>query len=225
MTRSRSLTTAVAASGTLAFCGTAPGAVILQYQGGQAGPQTENFASGGDITAGSDASVTVNSTVGSYPSAPVIQLDPNSGSSNPSDAVDSGRFFSFTLTVNANVVDLDLDEFNLLAARGGSSQRDMGIFYQVNGSPSTVSSSAIVANENLGTQRSTFTSYDYDLTGFGDLQNLIAGDVVTFYISEDNAFTIETDNITVEGTGVIPEPASLALLGLGGLCLLPRRRR
>ncbi len=43
---------------------------------------------------------------------------------------------------------------------------------------------------------------------------------------DSNEFAGSTPTLTIETeTVVIPEPASLALLGLGGLCLLPRRRR
>ena len=54
------------------------------------------------------------------------------------------------------------------------------------------------------------------------------GTITFWLVFEDDASTasrfLEVDDITVTGT-VIPEPATLALLGLGGLMMVGRRRR
>jgi|GEM_PF-2530526 len=50
-------------------------------------------------------------------------------------------------------------------------------------------------------------------------------DFGTFAISANNNAARYIDNLVVTGTAAIPEPSSLALLGLGGLALIGRRRR
>ena len=61
-----------------------------------------------------------------------------------------------------------------------------------------------------------------DLAGLTDL-TIVAGSEVTFQAGgnvSDGSFRIETFQVDV----VIPEPSSLALLGLGGLMMFKRRR-
>ena len=75
-----------------------------------------------------------------------------------------------------------------------------------------------------------------DTTTLAGLQDLINDGVINrlninFNLTEaggygldaDNSLTL--DNLSVVGPGVIPEPTAAALLGLGGLGLLARRRR
>ena len=193
---------------------------------GQAGPQTENFVDGGDITAGAEAAINLNYDFGSgFPDAPVLQLDPDTGSGNTTIAQDNNRNFFFDLTVNANVTDLDLSSFSIDGARNGNSSRAFGVGFQVDTGTGFGLRTDFVSNVNLGTTRPSIQSYGpYNLSGQTALQNLSAGDVVRFLVAEDDDFSASFDNIVIQGEGVIPEPASLSLLGLGGLCLLGRRR-
>ncbi len=231
MTTTRFLTTLASVS-TFAFVTTptASAAVIAGYEMGQAGPQTQNFVEGGDITAGSDAVINLNYNFGSgFPEAPVIQLDPNAGSSNTTVALDNGRLFFFDLTVSATTTDLDISSFSIQGAKNGSSSRDFGAGFQVDTGTGFGSRIDFVFNVGLTTERPSIASFGpYDLSGQASLQNLVAGNVVRFLVAEDNDFSASFDNIVIQGEGTavaIPEPASLALLAAGGLCLLPRRRR
>ncbi len=201
-------------------------AVIVNYDGSSPQPILENFVDGGDITAGTDATVSVPNT-GGFGSAsdPVINLNPGAGSSNPVVALDNGRLFFFDLTVLPGVTDLDLSGLTLDAAKNGNSARAFGAGFQVDTGSGFGSRVDFVTNQNLGSQNRT--SYGpYNLSTQSSLQDLEAGNVVRFLFSNDNDFSASFDNIVLRGEGVfIPEPASagLALAGLGGL--LMRRRK
>ncbi|MFP4356559.1 MAG: PEP-CTERM sorting domain-containing protein [Phycisphaerae bacterium] len=73
----------------------------------------------------------------------------------------------------------------------------------------------------------TWTLADVDLSGITELQGQ---DQVTFTVgfrgvsTGPTTSTTRIDKIQVEGT-VVPEPATMALLGLGGLGMLIRRKR
>ena len=62
---------------------------------------------------------------------------------------------------------------------------------------------------------------------FFDVTNISNGDTVTLSLTNVGAPPTNTINFEYAGLtfDTIPEPTSLALLGLGGLILLPRRRR
>ncbi len=87
---------------------------------------------------------------------------------------------------------------------------------------------ALLAGTDLTTQRATFTNSDTPLGGFASLQNLTAGQVVTFelgFYSPANGQTIEIDNLVINGNVTIPEPGSAAIMSVGLLSLLVRRKR
>jgi len=78
---------------------------------------------------------------------------------------------------------------------------------------------------------SLFDAYDYDYTLSSSLSDTTLGNaesaVFTFaftHTAGTGANSAIFDNIAFEGT-VVPEPSSIALIGLGGLALFFRRRR
>ncbi len=73
-----------------------------------------------------------------------------------------------------------------------------------------------------------FLDFDYTLSNFLTDTELADGETARFLIvfsnsGDDGAVSGVTDNFAFQGT-LVPEPASMALLALGGLCLMPRRR-
>ena len=89
---------------------------------------------------------------------------------------------------------------------------------------SSQDSGEVVWNVQPEGRENTATSSTIDLTG-SQYQNL-TGDV-TFYWAAGGPGSgdIEFDNIVVNGTVAVTEAASAALLGLGGLALILRRRK
>lgn len=202
-------------------------ATIVRYEMGQLGPQTTNFVTGGDLTAGAGAVINANYNFGTpgFATRPVLQLDPSAGSSGTANAQDNGRNVFFDLTVSSGVTDLDLTSFSLLGAKNGSDSRAFGIGYQVNTGAGFGSRVDIVNDVSLSTERPGMASFGpYDLTTQTALQNLTTGTVVRFLVAEDNDFSASFDNFDIQGTGVIPEP-STSLLLIGGLGVLLMRRR
>ncbi len=178
--------------------------VIVKYEMGQTGPHTEAFVIGGNLTAGANATIDVNAGPASpnnFPNAPVLNLDPNTGSSSTSHALDNGRLFYFDLTVATDMT-LSLSRFSLDGARNGTSSRRWGAGFQVNTGNGFGSRTDFVSNVNLSQTRPNIESFGpYDLSAFTVLQDLQAGDVVRFLVAEDNEFSASFDNIQIDGTG------------------------
>lgn len=107
---------------------------------------------------------------------------------------------------------------------------------------SSASNSGFVLSSHLLTSATGFTASDslntidfdsvngstdanVDVSNIDDLQNLSGPLEIRIYFS-DSTFrpgpNHRVDTIIIQG---VPEPGSLALLGLGGVCLLSRRRR
>jgi hypothetical protein len=212
-------------------CARCDASALLQYQMGQLGPQTQdaiNTAAGGDLTAGSGmfqfnytSTLTLNGSI-----VPVLTLAPINGSTTLSLALANQSWFRFNLTVGSSVTDLDLTSLTLNAARGGAGiPRGYGVLVTT----PTTSNEQVQGATDLTTARPNSVLQNIDLSGFTSLQNLTAGQVVTFEIpvySPLSTSTLIFDDITVNGNvTLVPEPATASMLGLGTLAMLGFYRR
>jgi hypothetical protein len=132
----------------------------------------------------------------------------------------NGSFFTFTLTVGAGGLDLSGGEISLDASRGGSTGvRGFAVDVDIDG---LGFSEVIAATSPPTTSGSLLTNYKGSLSAIGLLN---AGQVVTFKVvayADLNSRTNFYDNIAVSD---VPEPATLVLLGIGGITAVLRRKR
>jgi len=204
-------------------------AVLLRYNMAVVTPTTQdavNGAGGGSLTNGAGLfAFVINDVPGTYTTAPVLRVIPN-GHTTAAQAFTNSSFFSFSLTVGSNVSDLDLTSISFDVARGGTST-PRGFAIRVD--TPTTADQVVRTAQDVDTVRTTFTNYSTTLNGFASLQNLVAGNVVTFEIavySPSNGNSLEFDNLIVNGdVSLVPEPSTVAIAGLGLVVLGFRRRR
>jgi hypothetical protein len=162
-------------------------AVLLQYQMGAAPPQVQNMqntAAGGALTAGVGLSL-FNLNFEQYASSPALQLNFAAAQTNLTAALAANAWFTFTLTAGAAVGDLDLTAltFNVTTPTSGFA--------------------AVQPATDVTSQRPDWGSLQtIDLSTMTGLQNLTAGQVVTFYVpvySPATSQSLEFDDITVRG--------------------------
>ena len=191
-------------------------ATLLQYQMGQSAPQVQdatNTAAGGALTPGSGLNqFTTNSTLSftnlAGSTVPVLSLAPMDGCTNFVAALASNSWFTFTLTVGSGVTSLDITNLTFNAAKGGSSGGARG--YGVYVTTPTTTNELVRGATDLATIRPTSAWQVVDLAGFASLQNLTAGQVVTFKIptyTPSSGSTLILDDVTVNGVstfGTIP---------------------
>jgi hypothetical protein len=140
------------------------------------------------------------------------------------DALADGQFVAFTLTA-APLTTLDLEQLSYGHARSGSAPRRLSVYTQLAGETGFTEQKD---SANNGT--TTFNSNDYFTLDLSSITGFDSATSVEFRLvfHDDNSSPGSgyLENIAVSGTAtVIPEPASLALLGLGGLCLAGGRRQ
>lgn len=141
-------------------------------------------------------------------------------------ALAGGSFIEFSFTAAANIT-LDNLDFDLFVnSQNGSNYaaRDAALFVDVAGAGfNQFGSSDTSATGNGG--QGTIT--------FSDSVDALTGDVITYRIaftdrtngSTNNQSATRVGNVQISGFATVPEPSSTALLGLGGLALVMRRRK
>ena len=133
---------------------------------------------------------------------------------------DSTTYLEFTVTPDPQFVELDLTGISAWVLDEKNSTFEWGFKSSMDGFTDWLV-------EADGVQ-SSYAEVSADLNG-GDFSGI--SDPVTFRLyAVDGAPTnqggvVRVDDILLEGTFTIPEPASVALIGLGGAILLSRRRR
>ena len=132
---------------------------------------------------------------------------------------------------NEKSLTMNLYDFSSENNATGGNEEDLIVRLYLNGSSTGIDIFSTVANNT-----SKLVDDGFLLTGasFDTASNLLTysfDDSVTtaeLYVvmaSDDDNHGYKLDNISFTGTTAVPEPSSAALLGLGGLALILRRRR
>ena len=188
--------------------------------GGFGGPVRDVF---GSVDLGGDGNVTTNDFWYIVNANQDLGSDPGAGSAVASD------YWGFTLTADAGS-SLDLTsltfDYGVGHNDGGTSDFGYRVFTKVDGGAFTsIATGGVASASYTAGDWSGQASGNIDLTS---LATTVDGGNVEFRIqmwsSSASGGAIQAfQNITTNGA-VVPEPSSIALLGLGGLALLRRRR-
>lgn len=208
---------------------TASGATVIQNTGGQGwgltGASTVGHSGDGtqvDLENGTTTMMLVNIGTGS---APVLTLDLDADDNGILDALPAG----WSITDSVGIIDgaatqaaTDFSYGAVTLRVGGAAAGNAlsGVIVDVPGAPPTTSGAMWVGRKG----ESTGSGAD---DWYGAILNGAAGDPlnITFASSNDPLIQgLTLPAMAFGGPNLVPEPAALALFGLGGLAFLIRRR-
>lgn len=223
----------------LALCAaTADGAVLLRYtfdtdQGnpGNAGtfsPTTDaTGTTGSAITfgAGALASSISTATPGSTGNRHMNLTRGATVASTQATARSTDTYGQFTITADSGyTLNLRNQIVSFDLAKGGN-DGNRQIFLDV--SLDAFASFTNVGGPTSAISNTAFNGVSYNLPDTAAYENLGPGSTVTFRLytfADASNRSVRVDNLTVNGTAVIPEPSAALLVTLGGLFLLRRKR-
>ena len=135
------------------------------------------------------------------------------------DALAAGQYVAVTVDALPGL-ELNLDSFSFEYNRRQSAPRRVALYAATNGG------SAFTFLQTQTTGNSSFLQpFDYDLSTLSAYQGLTSVEFrIVPFEDNSNRAPLRIDNIILNGE-VIPEPASLVLLGAGSLLMLSRRRK
>jgi len=155
------------------------------------------------------------------------------GSGNPSPALDfefsdfndgtlqDSDYYQFTVTPDTGF-ELDLADFNFDLNKQGTADVSVHLYSDIDSYTSEIGSATVVGT---GAGYRSWGSFTIDASGHPNLTEATTFRAYLFTTGSVGSNWTYVDNIRLTGNAIIPEPGSLALLGLGGLYLLQRRRR
>jgi autotransporter-associated beta strand protein len=181
---------------------TSPNYTLVQYQMGTTNAQIQDpgntMAAGGFTPGIGIATYFPNAFVSpAYVGAPTLQI--SGTGTDLATAFANQAWITFDLTVGTNVTDLDLTSISFNGARGGgATPRGYGLYVTT----PTTTDELVGPSYAFVTARPTWDPQNINLTGFASLQNLTAGQVISFKLVVFMPVTgnsVEIDDITVRG--------------------------
>lgn len=232
----------LAATGLLAAPATMGANIAtFEFTGGSLVPTLGAFATTNGITVSDLSTGTLGDLFDNGGSGDHLRISGDDAAGSTGDAFTNGAYLSFTVTIPGTVT-IDLTglsaDVHVVNAWNWSSSR---IFSSVQGfddvTGDTIGKFGLDAYGDLGpvnqfsdlADPSSNTAVGGNVSA-GDFDNLTST-AITFYVPWNDNSTSATrytdlDNLTIFGVAsAVPEPSSAALLGLGGIALILRRRK
>ncbi|MCP5537949.1 MAG: PEP-CTERM sorting domain-containing protein [Akkermansiaceae bacterium] len=151
------------------------------------------------------------------------------------NAITANDYVTFTIAVDTPGTTLNISDFSVGGAVASTTNNrpadTWNVLAQVNGGSTWVAANALLTTDKVIGVVQGLTAFDdihIDLSGDSTFQGITSVEFrIYMWGSNGNGTTSrgQIDNLVVEGTVAIPEPSSAALLGLGGLALILRRRK